>query len=458
MPTPPRKTDTTVKIKEGENTKSQAQLMGRVFGYVSFDYGFDDAPKGDITTYRRMRNNPTIALAREIANAPIKTAAWSLENKEGVPEEAIEFVQNTIEHVWPLLIVDMLRARDYGYQGFEKVWELKEGKWVYKKLKGLLPEITQVAIGKDKNWNFDGIIQRDVHLPIEKSLWYSYDADIGNWYGRSWFENIREHAWTHWNDTSTKFLKQYIKKVAGTIPIVHYPIGESENVQGETKSNYELAISILSKLGSGAGVAIPQELIGFAEEFIRSGANIKDLLAWQISFLETRSTHGQDFLGILKYYDSLLMRGLLVPERVGTEGQHGTKAEAGEHADIALTISDIVFQDIVRVINWYVVNPLLVYNYGVEAENSIWIKREGLDPDMKIFFRTIMEKILTSPTNMDLVQAWMDVNSMFDALGIPKTDDTLEPVEQLPEDGIEDGKVKEEEEEILASILQGQFK
>lgn len=458
MVQPDRKTDVTKPPTKGEKTKSQSPLYNRVVGFNVLQLGgLNDVPKGDIRTYRRMRNTPTIALARDIANAPIKTAAWSLDSDEGISEDIVEFIRETLEFVWPLLIVDMLRARDYGFQGFEKVWEMNEdGRWVYKKLKPLLPEITQVALNEKKNWNFAGIKQSGTKeiVSVEKSLWYSYDADIGNWYGRSWFENIRQYAWFPWVETSTKFLTQYIKKVAGTIPMVHYPIGKSENAEGTTKSNYEIATSILQKLGSGAGVAVPQELVNFAEEFIRGGTDIKDLMSWQISFLEPKGRHGSDFLAILKYYDSLMMRGMLVPERAGIEGQFGTKAESGEHADIALTIADIAFQDIIRNTNWYVINPLLVYNFGQKFENKVRMKREGLDPDMKIFFRAIMEKVLTSPTNVDLVQAWLDVDSMFDALGLPKAEETIEPVE-IDEDIDPEQKQTEEEKEIVASIMAG---
>lgn len=460
MPTQPRKTDVTKPPKTGEKTTEQAKFINRIFGF-SHATALGDAPKGDIRTYRRMRNTPTIALARAIANAPIRTAAWGLESKDGTPDNIVEFVKDVLEFVWPLLIVDMLRARDYGFQAFEKVWDMNgDGRWVYKKLKGLLPEITEVVLDKEGNYNFLGIKQEGmkggVFLPIEKSLWYIYDGDIGNWYGRSWFENIRENAWWPWIETSQRFLRQYIKKVAGTIPMIHYPIGESENITGETKSNYQIATSILTHLGEGGGVAIPQELVPFADEFQRTGSKLKDLLAWQISFLETQGQHGSDFLSILKYYDALMMRGLLVPERVGTEGQHGTKAESGEHADIALTIADIEFQDIVRNINWYVVNPLLVYNFGAEFENSVWVKREGLDPDLKIFYRSIIEKVLTSATNIDLFQAWIDVNSMFDALGLPKVEETLEQEPIVDTEPLLPGE--KEEDEILASLLKAAIK
>ncbi|MCH6581200.1 MAG: AAA family ATPase, partial [Nitrospinae bacterium] len=50
---------------------------------------------------------------------------------------------------------------------------------------------------------------------------------------------------------------------------------------------------------------------------------------------------------MMKHRESLMMRGWFVPERAATEGQHGTKAEAGVAVDLVAMISMLFFQRMV---------------------------------------------------------------------------------------------------------------
>ena len=89
-----------------------------------------NVPKGNYNTWRRMRDNPTIALARAIANAPIITSEWSIEANDDVPNERVEFIQSVFRKIWSAIIRDTLLAQDYGFSAFEKIFEydIKSGK------------------------------------------------------------------------------------------------------------------------------------------------------------------------------------------------------------------------------------------------------------------------------------------------------------------------------------------
>ena len=294
------------------------------------------------------------------------------------------------------IIENAMFALDFGFQTFEKVWEYVGDKWQYVKLKPLAPDRIRVIVDKELG-NFAGVRQAGVLLGPEKCFHYIHDGEPGRYYGRSRHENIREDAYFPWIDTAKK-KRQYATKVAGVIPMVNYPIGESRDAKGNKKSNFEIAQAILTALGSGKGVCMPREIMPWAQDVARSGLDPEMWAAWKIQFLETKGNHAMGFVKMLQHYETLMLRGWLIPERTVAEGQHGTKAEAGTHGDWALLIADLTFQELLRQINWHVINPLTLYNFGVE--NTVTVTRAGLDPAVITFMRAMVVLKTTDKENM----------------------------------------------------------
>jgi len=403
----------------GEETK--AQTKGGVCGGMFEVSSFPTPPAGTFETYRKMRGNPTVALARIAATAPIRAAEITVTAHADAPQAWKDFIDDQFKTLWPTLCKEMLRGLDYGFQAFEKVWDVADGMMVYRKLKPLLPEMTKIKT-TDDHGIFAGLENNGTVLNVDKSFIYTYDDEAGNPYGRSRHENIRETAWHPWNEISKK-AEQYIRKVAGVIPMIEYPPGESLDQNGNLKTNYELAAMILANLGKGNGVAMPNVLAKYAEDLARQGVDISQLKAWMISFLEVQGSHGDMFEKLMRHRESLMMRGWLVPERTATEGQHGTNAEAVTHGELSLVVADQTLLEMLQAVNWHLVNPLLRTNFGQQAENKVWISRSGLDPEQKAFLRNIMQSILTNPANVDLFTTMLDVDAMLDDTGLPKGSD-----------------------------------
>lgn len=379
---------------------------------------------GTFSTYRKIRGNPTVALARMVATAPIRTASWSVEAKDEADDNMVALIQDQMNVLWPKLINDILTALDYGYAGFEKVWQVKDGKLVYDKIKPLLVDNTSILV--DEYGNYRGLRQGKIDLGVEKSFIYTHDGEAGDLYGRSRHENIREDAWQPWLDAAAK-RKAYITKTAGVIPVIEYPEGASRDESGAEKSNFDLAKAVLEKLGKGNGVAMPNVFAKYAGDLSRAGIDINQLKAWQISFLEPKGDHTAGYTETMRHLESLMMRGWLVPERTATEGQYGTKAEAGEHAEISLTVADILLLDIIRTVNSLVVDPLLVYNWGPAAKGLVYLQRAGLGAELKQFFRDIIKAVLVNPSNIDLLFGMVDIDALLDNAEVPKAAEVIDP-------------------------------
>ena len=416
------KLKTRTKPPVGEETKQQ---RGGTLGFLSDLLGFGPVRNGNFNCYREMRKSPTLAIGRIAATAPIRVAGYSVEGEEDVPDGAVELVQWQLDRLWPPFIKDVLWCLDFGFQSFEKVWEVRSvhgiQRLVMKKLKPLRPDDVRPVVDKDTG-AFRGLKQQDVTLPPDKCLWFTNDGEPGDWFGTSRHENVREHAWHPWMQTLKRF-SQYIVKISGVLPILEYPLGSSRDKNGDEKSNFELATSILSNLATGKGVAMPNVFTPDSVDLARAGVDLTKLQAWRIKFLETKGNHGQSFIDMMRHFETLMLRGWIVPERSITEGQHGTKAEAGEHANIGLVMADLLFDDILHAANEYVVVPLLTYNYGEDVSRMVKIQKVGLDAATRKLFTDILAKVMTSDANISLLMEMLNVEAMIDAVGLPSNPD-----------------------------------
>ncbi len=396
--------------------------------------------------YRQMRNNPNVALARAIFMGPIKSANWSYEVQENGDDTMRQFVEEQLDPLRYWILHNTLFGLDYGHADFEKVWAIVEGRLGYRKLKPLRVENTEILIDKDTG-SFLGLKNNSTELMPADTFHWTYDMEAGNFYGRSWFENIK-NEWSAWNQTRER-LGKYLFKVAGTIPIMRYPPGTAKDESGVEQDNYKHAQNVLAQLGQGHGVAMQHTLASWAQEALRQGVDVTKLMAWSIEFLETKGRHGTEFVESMRHFERQIFRGLLVPERVATEGEHGTKAESGVHADIALQNSQEVLDDVIRHVNWYLVDPLLAVNWGAGAVGGVVVKAEPL-VDHK---RALIEKLVTqvlAPQNADLFARWLSVDGMLDVLGLPKMDDSLDDLETQDDEA---PTPEEERDTFLAAMM-----
>ncbi len=412
-----------VKSAEFETqTKPQIPPAGGL-GMISAALGDGmELPKtspGTIATYRKMRNNPTVALAMAVSTAPIRSAAIGVQARDDdTPDEWLELVRWQKRVHWDTLLKNMLTGVWFGFAPFENVYEVRDSLIVYKRIKHLIPEKTDILIDKETG-EFKGFRQGSVELSRRKSFLYTHDQEGDQLHGRSRFENIRDTAWVTWDDMNKRW-RQFALKVASVIALIHYPEGESKDRSGSLKDNFELAELVLANLVRGAGVAIPNTFAKYAGDLTRAGIDISKLKAWEIEFLETKGNHTEGFIKSMRYADSLIFRGILVPERAATEGQSGTKAEASAHGDLAMVIADLLMSEILAAANTNFVDNLLCINFGEDAAGAVRLVTEGVNPMTKAFFRNLIQAILSNPLNIGLLEQLVDVGELAESTGLPR--------------------------------------
>lgn len=375
------------------------------------------------TKVRAMRLDPTIALARQLAIAPVLAAPWQVESNDEAPEGAVDFIDREMQAIRiHLLRTAFLGFIDFGWQGYEKVFTTDGVEITVKKLKPLLQDFTSILVDV-KTGAFAGLKQNDVELKTPDCLLLNINVEGTNWYGEALLKPS-EKPYDKWEEIE-KAAVRYDKKVAGVHWVIHYPPGHSV-VDGTTTDNFTVARNMLAQLQASGGIIVPRSVEDFIDAMNKDAPD-----AWKIELMGDTGGARAAFLDREKYLDALKVRGLGLPERSVLEGEFGTKAEAEAHGNFAILNMELRHQSTLQDVNWHLVNQLLRLNYGEDVENSVWISPAPLSDPIRGVLRDIYTTILASPEGFIQLLETIDLEALQDALHIP--------VKGPNEDGYDDG-------------------
>lgn len=401
--------------------------------------GIPPAPAGTYDVYRQIRSDPTVALARAVVHGPILASNWSfVKAAEDVPDEWRDFVREVYDPMQASLKSQLLYALDYGCRSFEQVYGVRafggRERVVLAKAKPLRPDNTEVLVDRGTG-AYAGLRNGDVDLLPEETLHFAYDNEDDDWYGRSRLENVRDEAWwphKYFVQTAAKLGR----KVSNIMPVVKGPISAEEfDKDGRLVTGYDVGMTILNALVQGDGVMV--ENLAAAVNDLVGNPELAKQSKWNIDSYDTGSsaTAVPGLIEILRYYDALKMRGMLRPERTATEGQHGTKAEAGEHAQVGLAEGQQLHLLICQLVSWHSADRLLVWNFGERARGQVFIEPAPLIDEKRAIFRWLFEALLANPAIIDVLASRLDIDAMADQLGVPKT----EPLDLQDDDAVPAG-------------------
>ena len=173
-----RKAAPGVAAKPELGIKTSQQVGAGVFGFPGsvFFPGLPQLPS-TFFTYRQIRGNPTVALARLASNGPIKTCKLSFELGDNGDDTMLAYIKaNLTPQLWRAILKDAVRARDYGFHAWEKNWEIRNGDYFLAGVKPLLPEATN-AIYDTSTGQLIGAQNFNTPLPLDKLLWIIHDDE-----------------------------------------------------------------------------------------------------------------------------------------------------------------------------------------------------------------------------------------------------------------------------------------
>jgi hypothetical protein len=403
----------------GEDTAAQT-IRGGIPGFSASGLaGFTATAAGTYQTYRQISANPTNALARSIVGAPIVANTWQWKkSRDDVPDEWVDFARQVLNPLRQGIVRDALRALEFGWAGFEKIWQIENGRRVLRRLKPLLWDCTDILV--DDYGNPGGLLNRPpgtspVVLRAGKYFLYTYDGEAANPYGRSRHENIRQ-AWSE-NEQIRQRLAQYMKKVSGIVVQLHYPEGTSRDAAGAERPNQWLGQQVLDSVSAGRSVMFPN---GFASSNdLRMAYELAGKSSWQLSTLEAQGAdHAPGMKLVLEYYDALIFRGWLRPERTGLESRHGSKADAETHTDTATLDSELIDRDIADAVTRDVVDELLVLNFGKRARGAVAIEPAPIENDALGVLRSVLNTLIAH--GQTTVGSQINIEALLDQLSVPR--------------------------------------
>lgn len=394
-----------------------------IYGVLSDQLSSKTLPRGTYRTYRKMRADPTIALARAVVMGPIVASSWSFEADDGVPEPRLAFIRDQVEPHRRAFVRQALAGMiDFGWQGWEKVYAIEAAagdtpRLVLRTLKPLLHDITRIEVDKDTG-AFRGFKQEDVTVPPASTVLITHEQEGDNYYGRARLENVRKPWW--WWEVENEAATEYGRKIAGVKIIIHYPPGTSVNKDGVEEPNYRIARRLANSIVANSAVCVPNEYNSHADD---RAADKPEKRRWIVDLLEDKGGRQPDFANRLRYLDALKFRGLHRSERVAMEGQYGTKAESGEHAAIGATDGELLSEAIAAAFNAQVIDPTLALNFGPEAVGTVRVTPSPLEDNKAAVALDLIREWAKSPDGREDLRLRLSLDEILNLSELPVAGD-----------------------------------
>ena len=389
-------------------------------------------------TYRGIASDPTIALAMKLSHAPIIDSSWTIESEDDINDDVIQFCQKQMNEIRDRYIRSALYGTTvFGWQSYELIWGKDENLMTTVRLKPLLQDITKVIMNR-MNGEMVGVRQYDYFsieqlfptIKMNKVLFVNLDQEGDYYYGKSRIESIRE-TFNDYNRASVG-AQSYDERIAGSMFVIYYPVGTSTYNGEDDVDNQTIATGIANSIKASGVLCVPNIVNEYIKDLNVAVTDIKNF-GWRIEYLSDSTARQPSFIDRLKYLDSKLVRGLIMPERAVLEGSYGTKAESETHQNLALTYFDSLHKHLTKSVQ-RLLDLIVEQNYGIEMVGKLTLIASPLIDAEKEYLRTIYSAIASADAKN------IDTDALKDLLSIPKA-------EQITPIGEEPNAPEEENEE-----------
>jgi len=361
-----------------------------------------------VAQYKTMRRYPMCWLGLQFLKLGLADVPFTI---TGNNQEAVATATIVMRKIWKKLVREATECLDYGFKAFEIRYrpgeitytsEEKENKFkgiLFKQPKGLDGETIRILIEKDGSLRgfrqVIGLEQIDVLTEDRKCLLFTHNLESGQYYGMS----ALEPAYPFWYDANLnrRFHMRWLERKGTGFFKGIYPVGTSITENGE-RDNQDVMLDILDNMVEGNVIAIPSQRDEHGQ------------LMWDVAFLND-SDKTDPFIARAKYIDEMILKALVIPEKALTQGEVGARASIEAFQDMFLQRKQAILDEIVSVINNYLLPHFVELNYGKNVELEIVAGR------MSDATTEISAKIIQKLVEMDKVK--VDKQWLVDRTGIP---------------------------------------
>lgn len=409
--------------KTGDQTLGWSALVGGATdNWLS---GYAGAPPGNYRIWRLIGKDPTVKIARRLVVGPILSASRSFEVRQqpgqkkkrkqgpvtgdGVISDPLdkraEFVDGVLSPLLPKLIGEMSTSLYLGHKPFEVVWDVKGGMDVIKQFRPLRNESTQLIV-ENKTGPLVGLRHNNVEIFGPDAFNFASEPEDDYPYGTPRAESCREDWWQ--GLSLRRKLFELAQKATGITFGVQGPVGTGKkDSNGNSIDGMTPANGIANEIAKMRPFWMPSAVIPFDPEqfknpdYLKSWAAANEIAKFKLEKFDWEDTApaAMSIIAQLAEIDVRIMHAFCRPEREATEGDHGTKAEAGIHGQIGVTDSDLMHADYCKAIEDGPANNLLVRNFGEDARGSLCLEPSPIQDAAKQYLSGLLDGLLTNPQN-----------------------------------------------------------
>ena len=341
--------------RQGIRFGEKATIVDDIYqAWRMLEYNPDDLAsiKGGLRIYKKMGKDEQIKACLALKKAAIIGRGWEIkgENKEHVAfvTHVFENMSGTVERT----IAAILSAFQYGYSVHEKVFEIIregsfKGKVGYKALKQKSPTSFRFRLDKFGNLEPNGLIQmqeygKEVRLPIEKFLIFSYQKEFSNYYGES--DLYAAHRSWFIKDKVVKYWAIYLER--GAIPVPY-----AQAMEGRTLDPGQITAlsNVLRRLTAGTSMVLPDGV--------------------EVGLLGGDKNRPISYEKAIQTFDLRIARSILIPtmigytdmEQGGAYSQSQTNFDAFEFI-LAMTTADLEEDAFME----QIIKEIVSVNYGIQ--------------------------------------------------------------------------------------------
>jgi len=385
--------DTPSKVPTNELTKRTSEVGERAADNLKWSVA------ATMKTLKKMRDDPQIGLGLELVKAPIYGAEWRVECDD---DRVGEFVTAELKHIWRSALRSSLTAVEFGFAAHEKLWEVDSDGAHIKSLKDLDP--ADCVLMHDAQGSFAGFRHKArTTVPAEKSFVFTHDKQFGNPYGQ---HRMRRSAqYWQWCGNCYRLMNQYLQRRAVPPVIGHAPCEKRQTDAGTEVDTVDEMQKNLKAIMSGGAVTLPAE-------FDENGNPL-----WSIELLQDQQ-RSTDFLAPIAHYETMKMRGILVPDRTATQGETGAYSVAEAHIEMFLVLEEQLLFDLLDHFNLYLIPQIVIYNFGPDAPEAR-VTSEGLSREAQAMLSDLVGKLLQSQVTAAKAAEALDVIEVLKGAGVP---------------------------------------
>jgi hypothetical protein len=325
---------------------------------------YSKAPAGTYGTYGLMARNPTIAKAYGIIMHAILAGSWNVKIRteageartykpsligqvgDGVissPEDAwAETLLQTFDPMRSYMLSAAGRGLFNGHSPLHTEWARRNGATVVSRLRRFtdadLIAGRVLMLKDDQTGDFAGVRFEGNDYDPRYAVNFVNQPEVDPIIGWSNCENCRDEWWEKLQAKERG--RQLDQRATSTVPIVKGPATDA----GETKAK-----EIGAALARDEGVYMPQYLFDTADMDPQHPDAAK-FTAFDIDTVDLGDVAPAQgaILDKLRYLDAELLAGFYLAPLQAAESIHGTRAQAGVHADANILYSELVYRGIIE--------------------------------------------------------------------------------------------------------------